>query len=94
MTNSRRTIVLCLVATLAINVVKHLKNKEIPTADIGIGAALTGIFLLGMAEFAPKVASGFALIMFVVALGGGPNSTGGQLETVKAISGLVEKRAD
>lgn len=79
----RRTIVICLVATLAINVVKTIRRGDIPAADLGIGAALSGTLLLVLTEWAPTVASGLAVVMLITAAGGRGDDAG--LEAVRAI---------
>lgn len=84
---STRLIVLALLGTLAINVGRQLQHGNIPKADVAIGAAMAGVLLLSLNEFAPKVSSGLAIIMLITALTD-PKGTGGQVELMRAVGKL------
>lgn len=88
----QRTIVLALGLTLGINVARQLKGGKTPAADLAIGAAMSGLLLLSVAEFAPQVASGLAIIMVITALTD-PTGTGGQVELLRAVGKVTAPRA-
>lgn len=84
----QRIIVLALAGTLAVNVSRQLKGGKVPAADLAVGAALSGVLILSLAEFAPKVGSGLAIIMLITALTD-PQGTGGQVELLRAVGKIT-----
>ncbi len=82
----QRTIVLCLVAVLAVNSGKQLKKGKVPGVDLGVGAALSGTLLLGLAEFLPDVAKGLAIVMLLTGLLGAGDE---QVKLMKTVTGLA-----
>lgn len=84
----QRIVVLCLAATLATNMARQIKGGKIPAADLAVGAALTGVLLLSVAEFAPRVGSGLAIVMLITAITD-PKGTGGQVELMRAVGAIT-----
>lgn len=89
--NPRRIVVMALFGTLAVNVARNLQQGHVPQADIGVGAALSGTLLLGVAEFAPQVATGLAILMLMTALLD-PTGKGGQIALLHAVGSLTGQR--
>lgn len=66
--SARRTVTTCVLVTGALVGVRDVTNGHAPSVRFAVGLAMSAVFLGVMAEGAPGVASGFALLMAVGAV--------------------------
>lgn len=65
---ARKTVVVAVLVTGALVGVRDVSRGHAPSVRFGVGLTLTSVFLGVMAEGAPALASGFALLLAVGAV--------------------------
>jgi len=72
--DAKRLVLVGVTGAGALAAVESLRHGDVPSVRIGVGVLASGVLLLGIAEVAPAIAGGFAMLLLVTSafvLGGG-----------------------